>query len=155
MTLMIKLETLSDVALIALIADRDQLAFNLIMQRHLAVVLNFCQRYLKKEAEDIAQETFIKLWNNTPNWEDKGFTIKAWLLRVSYHLCIDELRKNNPSYLVDEAEGVLHMIDNTTEQLLSSRVELQLQMQALNQLPERQRSAILLCACNGLNVSVN
>lgn len=145
------MDTRSDQELVALIAEGNKPAFNLVMQRYLATVLNFCKRYLPHEAEDITQEVFIRLWNKTPIWEDKGFSVKAWLLRVSYNLCIDQLRKITPGSLEDELVERPETFTSSTEQLLSSRAQLQQQMLALNGLPERQRTAIMLCACNGLN----
>ncbi len=132
------------------IATGDKKAFALLMHRHLPAVLNFSKQYLPQDAEDIAQEAFIRLWNKAPEWQDKGISPKAWLMRVSYNLCIDELRKHKALAMPEQQ---LELIDPgiADEKLLIAQSDLHQQMLALKSLPERQRSAITLHAYNGLS----
>ncbi len=145
----IKQET-ADMELMACIAGGDKAAFSQLMQKHLAMVLNFNKQYVPLTAEDITQEAFIRLWKKAPDWQDKGISPRAWLLQVSYNMCIDELRKNKTVSLDDQS---LPMIESSRsdEQILESQSDILQLLQALKKLPERQRSAITLCACNGLN----
>ncbi len=48
----------------------------------------------RSEAEDVAQETYLKLWNNldTIDMERAG----AWLMKVTRNACLDRLRKRRP-----------------------------------------------------------
>lgn len=85
---------LSDVELIARVGKGDVFAYTAIVRRHLANVYRTAYRMLhdKCEAEDVAQETFARLWQKAPGWEDAGAGVPAWLGRVCTHLCIDRLR---------------------------------------------------------------
>ena len=143
-------DDINDKELMQMIANGDKTAFSMLMNRHIAVVLNFNKQYLSEEAEDITQEAFIRLWNKAPDWQDKGISPKAWLMRVSYNLCIDELRKRKTVLLEDTYPNLIDT-QPTHEQTLVIQSDFQLQLSALNTLPERQRSAITLCAYNGLN----
>lgn len=140
----------SDKELMLLIAKGDKNAFAVLMQQHLTAVLNFNKQYLSLEAEDITQEAFVRLWNKAPEWQDKGISPKAWLMRVSYNLCIDELRKQKTVSLEDQNISLADL-DDTIEQRLINRSAFQQQIAALKSLPERQRTAITLCAYNSLN----
>jgi len=143
---------ITDEQLLALIAKGDKKSFSLLMTRHLPAVINFAMRYFpqRSDAEDIAQETFTRLWSKSPVWEDKGISVKAWLYRVAYNQSIDQLRKKSPEYLSDYDENI---IDETAfiETMMDVDAKLSMQKNALDALPERQRTAIALCSIKGFS----
>lgn len=148
----IPLDQESDKTLLARISQGDKTAFSIVMQRYLSSVTLFVMRYFsqRSEAEDIAQEVFIRLWCKAPVWEDKDVPVKAWLYRVAYNLCIDQSRKQKLEYGSDYDERI---IDENAfiEKLIGAEAELAVQKMALDNLPERQRTAIMLCAIKGLS----
>jgi RNA polymerase sigma-70 factor (ECF subfamily) len=95
------------------------------------------------QAEDIAQETFLRFWQTAPTWnKDGSATILTWLRRVATRLCIDEKRRKRPIYtdLVPEktdrsATADLGIIRSETAQRVQA---------AILQLPDRQRAALTL-----------
>jgi RNA polymerase sigma-70 factor (ECF subfamily) len=141
-----------DKKLLALIALGDKLAFSQLMERYLHSVILFVMRYFpqRSDAEDIAQETFIRLWCKAPKWHDKGLSVKAWLFRVAYNYSIDQLRKKKLEYKSDCDEN---MVDENAfiEKLMDVEFDLAVQRVALSILPERQRTAIMLCAIKGFS----
>ena len=145
---------ITDKQLLALIAEGNKQAFSQLMTRYLPAVINFSMRYFsqRSDAEDIAQETFTRLWCKAPVWQDKGISVKAWLFRVAYNQCIDQLRKQKPQYLADYDENI---IDQTAfiESMMDINAQLTIQKFALEKLPERQRTAIALCAIRGFSNS--
>lgn len=48
----------------------------------------------RSEAEDVAQETYMKLWNNLDNIDNERAA--AWLMKVTRNACLDRLRKRRP-----------------------------------------------------------
>ncbi|GIU67593.1 sigma-70 family RNA polymerase sigma factor [Candidatus Phycosocius spiralis] len=95
------------------------------------------------EAEDVTQETLIRLWKILPSWKPGQARIQTWLHLVTTNLCFDRLRKSrrfvygetlpeqsDPSPLPDA--GLL-------QEVMQSRVD-----RALGGLPHRQRAAIIL-----------
>ncbi len=140
----------NDKELMQLISKGDDKAFAMLMHKHLAAILNFNRQYLSSEAEDIAQEAFVRLWNIAPKWKDKGVSPKAWLMRVCYNLCIDVLRKQK-TLALEEQDITLVDPNLTIEQQIINQTDFQQQLLELNALPERQRTAITLCAYHGLN----
>jgi len=98
-------------------------------------------------AEDIAQETFLKAWNQAERWEPGRAKFSTWLHRVAKNACLDRLRKKTEVYsdtipeMMDDAPNAAQiMMTIETEQTQKDHVNM-----ALQKLPERQLAAITLC----------
>jgi len=97
----------------------------------------------RSQAEDIAQETFLRFWQAAPTWDEAGTaTILTWLRRVATRLCIDEKRRKRPIYtdLVPENEDPAPRADI---EIVRSETAKRVQ-DAIMRLPERQRAALTL-----------
>jgi len=139
-----------DYQLMAAIAQGNGGAFTALVTRHINSVVRYALRYVgfHADAEDIAQEAFIRLWKHAANWEQQGFTLRSWLYRITYNLCIDQLRKRKQTIPIDD-ELSLSSVDQPDDALVEHQQQKEIR-QALASLPERQRSAILLCVYQGL-----
>lgn len=101
----------SDEDLMARVAQGDVFAYTAIVQRHVPAVYRAAQRMLhdRYEAEDVAQESFARLWQSAPQWKASGGGLPAWLRRVCTNLCLDRLRLrgrwsgDEPPEMVDPA----------------------------------------------------
>jgi len=94
--------------MIAYLAGSPQ-AFTELVGRHLAGVYSYARRFVGDEqaAEDIAQETFVKAWNNLKKYNAKTSKFKTWLLRIARNTAIDFLRKRkHVPFSEFESEGV-------------------------------------------------
>lgn len=143
--------TQEDRQLMMAVAQGDKAAFTEIVTRHLTKVVHFAQRYMghRSDAEDVAQEAFIRLWKNAQSWEEKGFSLRSWIYRITYNLCIDELRKRKPMTAVED-EVALASQGQPDEDVYRDQQQLQV-VTALNELPERQRTALVMCVYQGLS----
>lgn len=74
----------------------DESAITLLVDRHLKGVLNFAYRLVgnRQNAEDISQETFLKMWRNLKKYR-QGENFKTWLFTIARNTAIDLLRKKN------------------------------------------------------------
>lgn len=140
-----------DEQLMARIATGDKLAFSTIVTRHLGRITDFAARHLPRhaDAEDIAQEAFTRLWLKAPQWQSRGLPVHSWLYRVTYNLCIDALRKHKPEVAIDDQQHLVGR-ENAEEALVQASRKRAID-QALASLPERQRTAIVLCNYHGLS----
>lgn len=138
----------SDTELLELVSNGDRDAFGVFLSRHLNTIVRFAYRYLsnKADAEDIAQETFIRVWKKSVSWQPQGHSPLSWVYRIAYNLCIDELRRR-PAKPANADEVPVENLSVSMEQ--DTDIE-QLSV-ALQALPERQRAAISLCALQGLS----
>ena len=65
-----------------------------LIRRYYASILRYCRWHCSclEEAEDLTQETFLKLFKSIPKYKGKG-KFKTYLYTIANHLCIDESRK--------------------------------------------------------------
>lgn len=97
------------------------------------------------EAEDVVQDTLIKVWNRRDNWETIG-SIEAFCLTICRNLSLDRLRKqDNQNYSLD-ADATIQQPDGTANpyETTSQRDRVELIRQLIDALPEKQRSCIQL-----------
>ena len=133
-----------DDALMSRIAARDALAFRLLIERHADRPHRIAWRMLgdATEAEDVAQEAMLRLWQNAASWRGGGPGVAAWLTRVATNICVDRLRQRRR--LSDEAVPE-RADDAPLADALISGEEARLEViRALDNLPERQRAALVL-----------
>jgi len=84
-----------DDALMTRAGAGDVFAYTALVQRHSAAVYRASYRMLgdRHEAEDVAQESFARLWQGAPGWQRSGGGVPAWLQRVAMNMCLDRLRR--------------------------------------------------------------
>jgi RNA polymerase sigma-70 factor (ECF subfamily) len=134
----------SDDALMARVAQRDALAFRLIVERHLTSLHRLAYRMLGDAAgaEDVAQDALLRLWDHAGRWQSGGAGIGAWLRRVATNVCLDRLRRQKFSggnEIPDRADDA----PLADEQMEEDQMR-QATRHCMGQLPDRQRAAIVL-----------
>lgn len=134
-----------DAELVARVGRGDRAAAQTLMVRHLPKMLALARRMLsdRTEAEDVVQESFLKLWTNAANWRPGQAKFETWLYRVTLNLCYDRLRKK-PAVGLEEAADVVDAGPAPDAGVESAAVTAAVEA-ALADLPERQKAAILLC----------
>jgi RNA polymerase sigma-70 factor (ECF subfamily) len=152
----------SDVDLMLAVQAGDEEAFAALVNRHRNAVVNLTYRYLgnRADAEDLAQEVFLRVHRARARWEPAAkFT--TWLYRVAVNACLNEVRnrKNRPTQGAaslsadgDGRAGALSLPDTVAESPLAAaeRGELREHVRAaVDELPERQRLALLLNKFHG------
>lgn len=137
--------------MMAAIAAGDQNAYADAVKRYLRLISSYCLRMTgnRGEAEDMTQETFLKLWTHARSWKPELASVSTWLHRIAHNLCVDYLRKDKTGLSEELNENTPDESDTEAEldrQTLIARLH-----ETLNQLPERQRSALVLNQFQGLS----
>src|SRR5437667_10500560 len=83
----------TDEELLAAYQQGDPGAFEALLRRHRAPLFTFLLRMLgdRQRAEDLAQETFLRIVKGAPAWERRA-RFQTWLYTVARKLCIDQAR---------------------------------------------------------------
>lgn len=134
----------------------DMSAFELLVRRYQDALVNYINFMINDyhQAEDLAQETFLRVFKSASRYEQKS-TFKSWLYTIATNLSRNEIRnrgRRKTYYLedmVDENDDVYHseyLIDTRFQPdiLYEKKEQHQLIRKLLNQLPENQRLALTL-----------
>ncbi len=138
----------TDDVLMQRIARKDGAAYRALLGRH----LNFCVRFAERmtgsraDAEDIAQNVSLKIWREAEKWQPEAH-FRTWLYRVVLNASLDHKRKVVAFAPLDDEQK-----DDTPQphDVLSAAQTAARVKQALAQLPERQRAAVVMSYYEGL-----
>ncbi len=81
--------------LMARTAEGDEDAFEILVNRHQASILNLVYRFIgdRTQAKDLGQQVFLKVWQAAKSYESKAkFT--TWVYRITANLCFNELKSS-------------------------------------------------------------
>ncbi len=162
---------LSDEALIASFRKtQDTSCFKSLVKRYQNRIYSAAYRVLgnKEEAEEVVQETYLKVHQNLAQFEAKA-SFSAWIFRIAHNICMNTLRSHKRNQTLDalsidptspfqdedggNSQVVSQLADpkpNPSESLVLDERRKYLEA-SLSQLPEAQRMAIILCDMEGFS----
>ena len=131
------------------VQQRDESAFSMLVQRHTQSIFGFIYRLCgdRSDAEDITQETFLRLWQRASQWTPNTVRFTTWIHQIARNLCIDQFRREQSQKRTSAYEDV-EFADSTIESL-EDDARRKAMRDAIRGLPERQRTAIVLCQVQG------
>jgi len=141
----------SDDELIKRIQDRDPSAFQQVVDQNFQVIAAYLTRMLGShhEAEDLAQEVFIRLWTKADQWQSGRGKLSTWLHRIAHNLCMDHFRKQQPNMgdeALEDTAGGEEPVDMVSHEEMRQALG-----GLITALPERQRSALIMCHYQGMS----
>lgn len=142
----------ADQALMEQVSRGDAVAFQKLVDSGIGRVLAVARRMLgdETEAEDVAQDVFLRLWRQAGQWEGGRAKVSTWLYRVTVNSCIDRLRSRRD----ETVEKMPELSSQATQDQSLEEEDLQRYMdEALQALPERQRTALVLFHYEDLSMS--
>jgi RNA polymerase sigma-70 factor (ECF subfamily) len=135
--------------------DRD--AFAALVEKYKQPLFNFIFRTLRDEteAEDVAQNVFLQVYKSRARYE-RTAKFSTWLFTIARNLCLNEIRRRSRHPAESLEESHAEHDDQPQRQYEDKRIflptetalhgELAVKIEeALAELPENQRTAILLC----------
>jgi RNA polymerase sigma-70 factor (ECF subfamily) len=100
------------------VAAGNEAALDTLLNRFVGALYNFAYRLVsnKEDAEDIVQETFVKVWRSIGSYRH-SYHFKQWLFTIARNTAIDHLRKRKNLAFSDfeNSEGENALIDNLSD----------------------------------------
>jgi RNA polymerase sigma-70 factor (ECF subfamily) len=132
----------------------DTAAFEVLVERHASFVYNLALRTLSEpqEAEDLAQEAFLRAWRGLPRFKGRS-KFSTWLYRIVINLCYDRLPGLKKELLHLAEDALLAQTDeHASVEALVLREERKAQLiRAIDALPESYRLLIALRHGQGMS----
>ena len=141
-------------ALIKKAQSGDTSAFTALVTKHGTLVYNLALRTLSdpQEAEDVAQETFMRAWKALPHFRAES-RLSTWLYRIATNLCYNRLPQLKRELAALDPHTEIGLLDErqVVEKALVSSEMIEQVNTAVNQLPESYRLLITLRHMQGLS----
>jgi RNA polymerase sigma-70 factor (ECF subfamily) len=144
--------TADDIVLIRRIEQRDESALSELYQQYGGLVYSIAYRVLQNSglAEEVTQDTFLKVWNQIHTWDAQRGKLTTWLLTITRYAAIDRLRQEQRRHTqsaisIDDLLNLIGSRDDTDwhdGDLIRS---------LLRQLPVEQLQVIELAYFHGLS----
>ena len=133
-----------DSELLDKLAADDEAAFRMLVERHIDRAYAIALRIVGNaaDAEDVVQDTMLKIWSHRGRWQHGRAKFSTWLYRVVSNRCIDLRRKprnENVETVPEVADGQPGAVEIIERNELNGMLEL-----AMQRLPEQQRIAVIL-----------
>lgn len=131
----------------------DKEAFRWVVQTHQRMIFSLALKMLcdEEEAKDLAQETFIRVWQSIKGFDTQK-TFSTWIYTIASRLCIDRLKRVRKVVALPEDELVLRRFasDGDEQQSLENKEWVSIVRTLAESLSYKQRLVFTLCQLEGL-----
>ena len=123
----------------------DKEAFSLLYKKYGKKIFQFIywRTENKEVSKDLLQEVFLKAWKNIAFYQEKNFSIRAWLYKIARNTVIDYYRTKRPEISLEEK---IEIVQAGSDIVKKAKISLEKERlkKAINLLPEVQKEVIIL-----------
>jgi RNA polymerase sigma factor (sigma-70 family) len=118
---LLQVKKYSEDELVSLLQNRDVQAFSYLYDNYCGALYGIIYKMVedKELAEDILQESFVKIWNNFSNYNNAKGRLFTWMLNITRNLAIDTLRSKGYKKQA-KIQGYENSVDNLVENTAST-----------------------------------
>lgn len=146
---------MNDLDLIKAVAQKDNNAFRLLVNRHQQKVVSLAYRFTRnrQDAEDIAQDVFFTIWKKAKKFKGDS-ALSTWVHRITVNTSLNFIRKHKREKS-DYGDEILTSETapeaSNPDQALESKQNKKILYEALDELPEKYRIPLILNKLEGLS----
>jgi RNA polymerase sigma-70 factor, ECF subfamily len=154
---------MNDSEIISLILDGNHQVFRLLVEKHQAMVFRTCMGFLhdKDEADDLTQDIFLQAYQSLQGFKREA-SFSTWIYRIAVNASLNRVRKNKDSPIFHRIDSFFHSTkgkevllpasdSENPESILIRNEHSKWVQNALDSLPENQRTAIVLSKYDDLS----
>lgn len=152
----------TDEELVGNYINGDEAAFEALLARHIDGLYSYMYRLVgeARDAEDLVQESCIKIWKNIKRYNAATSKFKTWMLTIARNSAIDQLRKKKSPVLsqFEDNEGGNPLLDALEDEspgaddVFAKQEDAAHLQDAISQLPLQYREILTLHYTNHLTL---
>lgn len=109
--------SIAEEELVFLLKSKDQRGFNILYNNYSGALFGVLNKIIQSndDANDLLQDTFLKIWKNIDNYDPSKGSIFTWMMNIARNLAIDRVRSadfRDSSLNISMEEKVIYQIDN-------------------------------------------
>lgn len=109
--------SISEEELVALLKDKDERGYTILYNNYSSALYGVLNKIVQSndDANDLLQDTFLKIWKNIGNYDSSKGSIFTWMMNIARNLAIDKVRSvdfRDTSQNVSMEDKVVYQIDN-------------------------------------------
>lgn len=113
-------QKITEEELISLLKEKSESAFSYLYDNYAGALLGIIKRIVLDEerANDVLQDSFVKIWKNVDSYERGKGTLFTWMLNIARNSAIDSNRSKHVKYKIQIDERVVdnnNKVDNTAQ----------------------------------------
>jgi RNA polymerase sigma-70 factor (ECF subfamily) len=130
--------------LVELSKEGEAEAFGLLYDYYFPKIFRFILVRVgqREEAEDLSHQTFLKVWQNLKNYQDKGLPFGGWLYRIARNVIIDYYRRSKSTVSLDHSPDIPE--SGRAEEKAEASLELERTIAAIGRLNPGEQEIVLL-----------
>lgn len=143
---------LDDAALVGHVRAGSTRAFERIVAKYEAPLTAYARQILggsHHDAEEAVQDAFVKALGALRRHHDREIALKPWLYAITRNACLDRLRRPVRTVDIEPLQGVLQDRAGDPTAAVERRERLAVVVGGLNELPPRQRDALVMHELEG------
>ena len=139
---------------------QNQILFEKLYHEYKTLVFNVALNYLQnvEDAEEIAQDVFVKVYNSLENFNQKS-SYKTWIYRITINQCLDFIKRKNSQkrffIFGKKSQNEQEYLNTATFEhpgiLMENQEDAKILFEVINTLTENQKTAFLLSKLDGLS----
>jgi RNA polymerase sigma-70 factor, ECF subfamily len=109
--------SIAEEELVSLLKNKDQKGFNILYNNYSGALFGVINKIVQSndDANDLLQDTFLKIWRNIDNYDASKGSIFTWMMNIARNLAIDRVRSadfRDSSQNISMEDNVIYQIDN-------------------------------------------
>jgi RNA polymerase sigma-70 factor (ECF subfamily) len=109
--------SIAEEELVSLLKSKDQKGFNILYNNYSGALFGVVNKIVQSndDADDLLQDTFLKIWKNIDNYDASKGSIFTWMMNVARNLAIDRVRSadfRDSSQNISMEDNVIFQVDN-------------------------------------------
>lgn len=108
--------SIAEEELVSLLKNKDQKGFNILYNNYSGALFGVINKIVQSDddANDLLQDTFLKIWRNIDNYDSSKGSIFTWMMNIARNLSIDRVRSadfRDSSQNISMEQNIIYQVD--------------------------------------------